>query len=584
MQINKKRLTDIYILILLWLLFLFIFSLADIVNPALPKFDWYNYRAYNCWAFLNGRLPVDFFAANIRTCINPIINLPEYFLMMNVKNFYLSTILENLDLSLLMVFVYKIIAFVLKEKSKLICVIITLFCIAYIVESPMLYVLSPIGGRGDVLIALLCLIGFYYLIKNIFNAPDKKKNIFILLCGGVFGLAMGLKYTTCVFFITVALIFLILRKYIPRPWHSLTLFVIGGITTFFFSGGLWMIYCYNIYHNPVFPYFNDIFKSEYVDFVRVHNTDYKYILPKNIFAYIFYAFQMPEFPIHKIGYDENIREYRWAISYILIALIYLYTLIEKYIRAGKKKVLSVDYFINLIEYKYLYAILLFITISYFINTALFGTYRYIFADYCLFGLIVYIFAEILFKKFMRFKKFLIVGFCILVTIFVYIKTDIDNFALVKHCEPDRTLAKTARVSVYKNKNLKFKDDSKVLILNDCASIAAVGQNKNVQYVGFALPNDMYDVFLEEKNKYEFGAFFLISDKIAKLNEEIILSDDFIQVLYLKEYNGIDDAMKVLEMYNSKRKNPRKLTNCYNAGVSFYGVTKNYYNIYRCNYN
>ena len=454
MQINKKRLTDISILIFIWLFFLLIFSLADIINPTMPKFDWYNYRAYNCWAFLNGRLPIDFFASNLRTCINPIINLPDYFLILKVKNFYLVTILANIDISLIMLFLYKIINFIFNNKSKLFNLMITFFCSLYVLISPMPYVLPPIDGNCDVRIALLCLIGFYYLIKNIFSAPCKKRNIFIILCGFVFGLAMGLKYTASVFFITVVLMFLILRKYIPKPLHSLTLFVIGGLTTFFLFGGLWMIYCYKVYHNPVFPYFNDVFKSEYSDFTRVHNTDYEYILPKDIFAYIFYAFQMPEFPIHKIGYDEDIREYRWAISYILIALIYLYTFIEKYIRAEKNKVLSVDYFINLIEYKYLYAILLFITISYFINTALFGTYRYIFADYCLFGLIVYIFAEILFKN-VKSKNIFISLFCILVTTFVCVTTKIDDFARVQRCDKGRNIAKTARISVYKNTNLKL---------------------------------------------------------------------------------------------------------------------------------
>ncbi len=571
---NNKYVKEIIIFFSIWIMFIIIY----ILRPIMPDWDWYNYRAYNCWAFLNGRLPIDFFASNLRTCINPLINLPEYFLMVKVKNFYLATILGTINISILMFFLYKMIDFLFAQQGNLFKIILFLFSFIYLINSPMFLKLSIIGGSSDVIIAMLCLAGLYYLMKNLFIIPDKKRNLFIFICGCLFGAAAGLKYTAIVSFITVCLIFIIFRKKTFRPYYTLMLFLLGGFISFFITGGIWMIYCYNIYHNPVFPYFNDIFHSEYADFVRVHNSDYEHILPKNLFEYVFYSFLKYENEYKVFGYDNRAYDLRWGISYICVVFLSTGCFISKYLKKGEQQ----EYFPNLISNNSFYLLLCFITFSYLINTAVFGTYRYIMASYCLFGIIVYLFSEALFCN-IKFKKFIIFCFCVLITLFVYLKSGNGYIDLVFNFGETITKKEVLSSPVFKNKNLEFKNDSKVFILNNGTAIGAVGQNKNTQYIGFSLDRENYDILDKYKEFYLLGAYFVPSNYIAGLNKKIILSNDFVHIIYSEDTDP-NIVLRILEKYNKEREIPRKISNCIPADIAYYGISANYMNIVKCDFN
>lgn len=561
---------DLIIDICIFFFLLISFSIVSIINPMMPDFDWYNYRAYNSWAFLNNRMGIDFFASNLRTCLNPLINLPEYFLMINVKSYIPAMIIGNIDISILMLFVYKIIDFIFREKSKITKILVFVFCVVYILGSPMIQIFSPIGSHCDIKIALICIIGFYIFIRNVFNEHSKKRSLFIVLCGCLFGAAMGLKYTAFVYFLTMVIMFALLYKKIPRPIYSLFLFLAGGLFAFFITGGLWMLYCYKYYHNPLFPYFNNIFKSEYSSLMSVHSTDYEHMLPKNLIEYIFYVFFSADGPNNSYGYEQGIIEYRWRLTYIFIIIIFLRNIKE-------------TCFEKLIDYGYLYSLLIFITVSYLINTAVFGTYRYIFADYSLFGIIVYIFAEFVFSG-SKLKELKVCVLCIFITVFVYTTCVAYELKTVKNIYPDRIFAKQKKATVYKNRDLNFQDGSTVIVLNDLASIGIVGQNKNARYVGLALPENMFKIFEEQKEDYAIGGFFICSDYIANMNRELVLSDKTLHVLYYNDPFNLDLVKGLLETYNAEREVPRKFTNCSNANVVFLGVKKDYYEVYRCDYN
>ncbi len=571
---NKKYVKDIIIFFSIWITFIIVY----ILRPIMPDWDWYNYRAYNCWSFLNGRLPIDFFAANLRTCISPLINFPEYFLMLKVKNFYLATILGTINISIPMFFIYKIIDFSFAKQGNLFRIILFFFSFIYIINSPIFLKVSMIGAANDIIIAMLCLAGLYFLMKNLFIIPDKKRNFFIFICGCLFGAAVGLKYTAISSFITVCLIFIIFRKRIFRPYYTLMLFLSGGFISFFITGGIWMIYCYSVYHNPVFPYFNDIFHSKYADFVSVHNSDYEHIRPKNLFEYIFYSFLKYKNTNQVFGFDNNAYDLRWGICYICVILLSIYCLISKYL----KKRESQEYFPNLISNNNFYLLLCFITFSYLINTAVFGTYRYIMAPYCLFGIIVYLFAEALFYN-IKFKKFIIFCFCVLITSFVYIKSENGCMDIVFNYSGTKTKKEVLSSPVFKNKDLGFKDGSKVLILNNGASIAAVGQNKNAQYIGFSLDRENYNILEKYKEFYLLGAYFVPNDYIARLNKEIILSNDFVHILY-SEAVDLNLVLRILEKYNKERAIPREMSNCIPADIAYYGISSDYMSIVKCDFN
>ena len=569
---KKNLITDILVFIAILLLFF----TANVLVPMLPDWDWYNYRAYNCWAFLNDRLTVDFMASNLRTCINPLLLLPEYFLSLNIKNYYLFALIGNIDISFLMFMVYKIAEVIFPTKKKSTIIGIGIFSTLYVFLSPMMLKLSPIGSHFDVKIALLCILGLYFLLKNLFIDDSKNRSIMICLSGCFFGAATGFKYTSAEYFISLLLIILLLNKSVTKPTKTLLVFLVGGISAFILTGGIWLYYCFKVYHNPVFPYFNDIFASQFADKIRLLDSDYHHLLPKNFLQYILYPLNIPNDEFCAFGYDSFSKDFRWAISYIIVLATSLLLLFKKFSQNIAKR------FQNLIDLRYLNLLLLFIVIPYLINTAIFGTYRYILPAYCLFGILIFIFAELIFYNF-KFQKTLIVLFFAILTLFVYINCDNGNNEVFKPTKYN------INAPVFEWQNLGFSDNSKVLILNNPSSIAIVNQNKNAQYLGFAFPKELIKEVEKNENEDIFwGTYFVPSEYLADLNERIILGNDTVHVVYNEDiYNDnktFNMVISALDYYNSKRAVKRKLTNCYPINLKFYGISDSFGKNIRCDFN
>ena len=173
--------------------------------------------------------------------------------------------------------------------------------------------------------------------------------------------------------------------------------------------------------------------------------------------------------------------------------------------------------------------------------------------------------------------------CIIPLLFVYIICDNGNNETFKPTKYN------FNSPVFEWQNLGFKDNSKVLILNNPSSIAIVNQNKNAQYLGFAFPKELInEVEKSEEEDIFWGTYFVPSGYLADLNERIILGNDTIHVVYNEDiYNDnktFNVVIKALDYYNSKRAVKRKLTNCYPVNLKFYGISDSFGKNIRCDFN
>ncbi len=577
---------DLFIFITIYI----VMVCVAISNFPLPDWDWFNYRFYNCWAFLTDRMTTDFFAGNFRTCFNPLIDIPEYLLLWKLNSHpYIFIFVGMIDSVLLLFLVYKIAEdFFLKDcilskttptqsistnnlSEKHIYSVAIIFSLLYVLLSPVM-IQQMAFGVNDVKIAVFILLAFLVFKKNIFLESSKKRNSLIFLSGFIIGLATGFKLTACIYAISFVLIMLIFLKKINNPFKTIAIFCVGFIPAFLLVDGFWLYKVYKVYHNPFFPYFNNIFKSEFVAPIALLNSDTAHLKPQSVFEFIFYSFYQSGFG-RLFGNDNYSWDIRYAINFVLVICCFVLAILIKYI--NKLKI----YINNFLNMDTLILLSLFTFLPLYINIIIFGSYRYIIASSALYGIMLFSLITILCKISAKQKLFSII-FCFLFLIYAYSSQDYGDVWFVKDVENNKT---SGYSKIYSIDDLKFKDNSAVILLNCATSAAVVKQNPNVQYIGAIMPNGLL------KREEDFLKFFdpwlkcktIQSTYIEKLISDIIASDKTIYAIITRDEH--ERYAKETILYLDKT-NRRTLENCTHTNMRiyesfFYGV-----DIIKCEFN
>lgn len=262
--LNKKIIHDVII-------FLAFIILAGILSISLGtdrSTDVYNYHIYNPWAFLNNRIGFDLLPADIQSYFNPLLDIP-YFLMIKYFNNHpmIITFLWGFSYALFLFMIYKISALIFKNYCKLGTTIVSIM-----IASGTVMVVRHIGWLSpDILIGDFALIALYLILKS-FGKDYHPKLIFI--AGLIAGVATGLKYTAVIFAIPLLVTFLIFFKKFTNTKKSFLLLFAGMVTGFLITDGFWMFILYKEFHNPLFPYFNWLFHSDYINMPNVFTSDF----------------------------------------------------------------------------------------------------------------------------------------------------------------------------------------------------------------------------------------------------------------------------------------------------------------------
>lgn len=558
---------DLIVFSAFWLFY----GIVCMLFPLFPDADWMNYHHYNCWSFLNDRLGVDFLASNSRVCINPIVNLPIYFLIHLLNNhpkilFFLSAV----DTAGLFFVFYKILDLVVQKQNTFLSKsFIIWYSISYVLLSPAI-IIGLDTVKNDTVLALFLLTAFYLFLKYYFvdEKQNCKKNrqVMLLISGVLTGTAFAFKLSVFGVAFSIGLLFLIFYKKSKRPLKSLFFWILGGVTGFFAVNGWWLAKCYSVYKNPLFPNYNGFFKSPFADAVNFSGNDYWFSSAKNIFEFLFYPFLKCDFFVR---FFENFGvDYRFPIAYLsVILLLFL-------LKYRKNNPLE-----QIIKKEYLLSILAVVSVSYCVNLILFASLaRYIISSILFCGLISTFVAIILSHFFKNQKKFT-VCFLIGLLFFVYIfqKTGSLDWRFLEKDKPIKT--------VLNQPDLGFKDKSVVLFASINTSFLAVNQNKNVQYSRLQIPEKIFKKF-ERTQKYidvYFYSKYFPSKTCEIMTQNLISGDKFLYVVFYEE----DFLMLILESldeYNLQRKSPRKLQNCFMPDGEIYSSKWGFGGNYICEFN
>src|SRR5258708_1152316 len=236
--------------------------------------DWQNYHEYGAFALINGRFNEDVAPAGIQTFLNPVAYVPAYLLRHYVPAPFWGMILGSLH-GLSLALIYWFSRSVLGSAANAWTLAASILIAAF---GPM--TLSEVGTSfADILTALPVIGG----VGLILSAKARDRTSYVL-AGLLIGAAAGLKLTNMVFFVGAAASLL----FAARPRVALLYFLLGGAVGALGTGGAWGWTLCQQFGNPVFPFYNTIFRSPEAPLEAIADRRF---MPQNLWdaaAYPFY--------------------------------------------------------------------------------------------------------------------------------------------------------------------------------------------------------------------------------------------------------------------------------------------------------
>ena len=275
------------------------------------NWDLRNYHYYNAYAFLSGRLGFDLLLAHVPTFFNPTIDVP----------FFLAA----------EAWPARVVGFLLGAAQGL--NVIPLFGIAYAllrlearwrIGTAAGLALLGVTGVGalslvgttfyDNVVSLGPLLGLWLVVARLRAGEAAPVGpVVALAAGAIAGLAVGLKPTVAPFALGLSAGMLVLSG---SPWRRASLalscgagVLLGALVT----AGHWMVVLWQSYGNPVFPFFNQLFRSPHA-----LAEDYRHVfyLPDTLWERLVFPVVFTLDPFSAA--DVPFRDHRVLAAFVLV--------------------------------------------------------------------------------------------------------------------------------------------------------------------------------------------------------------------------------------------------------------------------
>jgi hypothetical protein len=222
------------------------------------NFDQRNYHMYGVWALFHDRFAVDFAPAGLGTFLPPYHNIPFFYMALNAPPRFTGFVMgatQGVAAWLVVVIAWRL----LPQMPTVVRACLSL--LAMIVGSWAPGVIATIGTSfGDITTAIPILAAVAVLVRpSGANATTRA----LVLAGALVGVAAALKPTQGVYVVALLLVLLAL---VPFGRVRLRAFVACGsaaAATFSLCSVSWMWMLWTRYESPVFPSFNNLFRSPY---------------------------------------------------------------------------------------------------------------------------------------------------------------------------------------------------------------------------------------------------------------------------------------------------------------------------------
>ena len=293
------------------------------------NWDLRNYHLYIGWAALHDRLGIDLAAAGLQSWINPTLDIPYAWLALGPLAHYPRLLAAFMGLWYgALIAVMLGIAFELYGRWP---VRRRWFAAgaAAILASTGAAVFSQAGTTFNEIQTSLLVMSSILLLVHELGRKEKSRAVILSFAGLFLGLATGMKITSAIYIPAAAMSLIAITP--MRRWPTcLAPLLLGSIAGLALGGGWWAYKLYETYGNPVFPFFNGIFRSPW--YPPVNRFDLRF-LPRGIWQKLLYPF----FWLSKekmLVAEYGFRDGRIPIAYALIVITGVLALLG---RVSKKK-------------------------------------------------------------------------------------------------------------------------------------------------------------------------------------------------------------------------------------------------------
>jgi hypothetical protein len=277
---------------------------ALVAGPDL-NYDLRNYHFWSAHAMLHGTTFAHVGPGQVQSWTNPLVYLPAYFVIGNLGTFAGSLVMgawAGINGLLLYLLTMKILRGGSPRRRLTLALAVTACGISGAVF------LGQVGtSMADPLCSMLILSG---LLALYYETPYR-----FFLSALLVGAAVGLKLTCASYAIGLALALL-------AGWRSWGLtptryagFALGGLLGAALTAGYWSVLLYQETGNPLFPYYNALFRSPF--FEPMNYVDYRH-LPQSILHGLSYPFQwlIGRYP----SAESPFRDARFAFVFVAVPL------------------------------------------------------------------------------------------------------------------------------------------------------------------------------------------------------------------------------------------------------------------------
>ena len=326
-----------------------------------------NYHLYNPFAFLHERYLTDVAPAQLQTFYNPTLDLPFYQLIKLLNDWprliaFLIGALHGFSLLCVALLAWQLLGGIDRMSVGL---RLFLSAIALLIGATGAGSTPLIGSwTGDPQTTLPVLVALLFVVHGINRAQtDPTSTLKSLVIAGLFaGLATGLKLTMVIYAVALAASLLVL----PRALlvRAALCFSGGGIIGVLASGGRHYFVMWRLFGNPLFPYYNNIFRSP---FAAPEDFADKRYLPKNWVDWLFYPFEWAYDGHPGLVSQLAFRDIRIATAILLGALAAVTWLVSRLMSQPQRSPITPG----------VRALIIFMIVGYLLWLAIFSQYRYL---------------------------------------------------------------------------------------------------------------------------------------------------------------------------------------------------------------
>ena len=349
---------------------LFVAGCVSLVLGQDANWDLANYHLYNPFALTESRFHDDVNAVGIQTSFNPLLDLPYYYLFTYLYPAHREVLvfLAGFPAGILLFLVIAVSRAVL-DGFHIGPWTATAFAVLFGISGTIF--IDAIGTTyGDIVAAIPIVAGLLTLVVSLRDRPSPHPAS-ALAAGMLFGGAAGLKLTAAIFAPAVFIALLLVSAALKRGAAACVVFSAGWIVAFLSVYGWWGTKLAADFGNPIFPYLNNVFLSDWEPAVASMDTRY---LPHGLLQELFYPCYWLPFPWDRAP-PIGLRDGHFALAYAGILSIGAHALRSKLRLTDVKGRLHA-------------LICLFFSLSFVIWEGLFSTPRYAVALEVLSGIVV----------------------------------------------------------------------------------------------------------------------------------------------------------------------------------------------------